>query len=326
MIDCYATQPVYVDHLADIWKALTVKGAAGTLYCGRATRYAIDRHQLDPAPSKPRGRLTLVASAADLAMSDPNPAVMLNHGAGQTYRGDGDTDRAAVSSSYTGGGRRERVVANLCPGPADARACRTFQPAVPAYEIGVPRLDAVELPDVRPWVGFAWHWGCTICPECQPAWGHYEQVLAEVARQFPVLGHGHPRMWRFYSRQYERRNIEPVPHFDDLLERGLALLVADNTSVMYEAAYLGIPVVALNAPWYRRFVHHGLRFWSHVPGLQVDEPQDLAETIGRALEDPPYAAERRDAAVRYVYGGYKQGPDLPRAVAAIEEVLDGRPA
>lgn len=322
MIDCRATQRVYLDHVAPIWQALPDE-IRGTLFAGREVEHA-RRLGLDPSPQRGGADVVLVASSADLHR-DGRPAIMVNHGAGQTYRGDGETSGAAVSSSYTGGGRREQVIANLCPGPADFRGCVTAQPDVPAFQIGVPKLDRHAPYRRGIHVAFAWHWHMPLVPEGTPAWGHYCDTLPDIAERWPTLGHGHPRMWRYYSRQYERYGIEPVRHWPDLLDRGVGLLVADNTSVMYEAAWLGIPVLALNAPWYRRDVHHSLRFWSHVPGFECDQPEDLAESIEAAFDDPPQARALRAHAARYVYGStMTDGNSTARAVDAIIRVLDAR--
>jgi len=236
--------------------------------------------------------------------------------------GDPAAPQAATSASYTGGAGRDAVIANLCPGPADVQACRRAQPDVPAYSLGgVPRLDRHVGYRRGVHVAFAWHWHMPMVPEGTPAWGHYCDVLADVAGRYPTLGHGHPRMWRYYRAQYEKLGIEPIQHFDVLLERGVGLLACDNSSVMYEAAALGIPVLALNAPWYRRDVHHGLRFWSHVPGLECDRPQDLPDAIGEAFDDPPQARGYRARAVRHVYGGPMDGRSTGRAVEAIMDIL-----
>ena len=98
------------------------------------------------------------------------------------------------------------------------------------------------------------------------------------------------------------------------------LLVGDNTSALYEFASTGRPVVVMNAPQYRRDVHHGLRFWDYPPGLQVDRPEQLADTIARALSDPEPARAVRAAAVAETYA-YTDGRAAERAVAAIDEVF-----
>ncbi len=44
-------------------------------------------------------------------------------------------------------------------------------------------------------------------------------------------------------------------------------------------AYLFRRNITLNAPWYRRDVEHGLRFWDNPPGRMVDGPDQLLDMI-----------------------------------------------
>ena len=153
--------------------------------------------------------------------------------------------------------------------------------------------------------GFIVH-NCTLQPETRGALDHYRAALPALAREFTVLGHGHPRLFMDpragLAETYRSLGIEVVQSFDEVLERA-DLFVADNTSALYEFAATGRPVVVMNAPWYRRTVEHGLRFWEFADvGLQVDEPGQLVATVERALRDPKKQRERRAAIVREVYG------------------------
>ena len=87
--------------------------------------------------------------------------------------------------------------------------------------------------------------------------------------------------------------------FEDVVRRA-DLYIADNTSTLFEFAALDRPVIVLNAPWYRRGVEHGLRFWEFADvGVQVDDPESLVDAIGRALEDRD--GSRRRSIVRALY-------------------------
>jgi CDP-glycerol glycerophosphotransferase len=121
------------------------------------------------------------------------------------------------------------------------------------------------------------------------------------------------------SRVYNRLRIHATPTLADVFDRA-DLLVADNTSAMYEFASLDRPVVAVNLPTYRRDVHHGMRFWNLVPGLQCDTPQDLPDVIAAALVDPPEAQAMRTRAVDATYA-HTDGGASERAASAILEHL-----
>jgi CDP-glycerol glycerophosphotransferase (TagB/SpsB family) len=57
------------------------------------------------------------------------------------------------------------------------------------------------------------------------------------------------------------------------------ILFVDNSSIGMEFMSLGRPVVWMNAPWYRRDVHHGGRFWTWAEdALTVDDPQAILAT------------------------------------------------
>ena len=159
-----------------------------------------------------------------------------------------------------------------------------------------------------------------MCPETRTALPHYRDAIAELARTSIVIGHGHPRIWSFAEPFYRSVGIEPVRDFDEFVSRA-SVIVADNTSAAWEAMTLDRPVVWLNAPWYRRHIEHGLRFWELAgSGVQVDEPSQLAAGILLALSDEPDQAEARRAAVPQVYA-YIDGKAALRGAEAIMEVL-----
>jgi len=89
-----------------------------------------------------------------------------------------------------------------------------------------------------------------------------------------------------------------------------------HNSTLYEFAATGRPVVVLNCPRYRRDVHHGLRFWDHIPGIQCDTPEDLPGAIELALEDPPELREMREEAIAAVYPQH-DGHATDRAVETL---------
>jgi len=177
----------------------------------------------------------------------------------------------------------------------------------------------------RPIVAFTWHWQYSEYPEGRSAWPHYryaiEALAADAGRGYDLLGHAHPRAWEGAKGWYEALGIEATPDLGDVFDRA-SVLVADNSSALFEFASLGRPVVVLNAPWYRREVEHGGRFWQWAEvGVQCDEPQDLPVCINVALLDHPDIAANRRRIVAEVYSGGMDGHASERAVEAIHSVI-----
>lgn len=323
-LDVFASLPHYRDHLRAVWEAC---GADGTWW---STFGDDDTEQMPgrgwPHPSRP----VLVASFADAQKVAGRPIIHLEHGAGQRYAGDPD---GAYHPSYAGGiGMPDSVVLFLTPGVAGARAWRDAYPHVPAEAIGCPKLDrwtragtalasARRLRAGRPTVALTFHWDCTLVPETRTALWHYDDQLPQIvaglrSAGFNVIGHEHPRWQGKLLARWHELGVPTTPD-PEAVFASAHVLIADNTSLMYEAAACGMQVVALNAPWYRKDIEHGLRFWSAVPGIQVDRPADVVGATCAAL-DGRYDALRVvacSAAYRYL-----DGKAAERAAAAIEVV------
>lgn len=258
-----ATEPHYRDHLRPVYDALPPK------------LRDVFASNVDELPR--RGALTVVSSFGDYRLTT-GPAVMFEHGAGFTFEGN--------HQSFAGGRNKQRVVLFCDTNQIGHERNIDAYPRARHVIVGCPKLDRWvghrRMPGPKPVVAVSFHWDSRIAPETRWAFPHYVDVLAELQSWgYEVLGHGHPRAWAQLAPVWERYGFELVPTFSEVMERA-DLYIADATSTLYEFATVG-PVVVLNAPWYRRDVDQGLRFWRHVPGLQVDDPKDLRATIEAAL-------------------------------------------
>ena len=326
LVDSYASLPHYAEHMQPVLEQLERRGLLGERWAPRHGEWwgrAMARRDLR--------RPVLVAGFADMQRVDPSPVILLEHGAGQAYV---DTD----SGSYSGGAGWQRARLFLCPNEAVAQRWRATYRA-PAVVVGAPKLDRWHadrvagarpgdrgpVDDPRPRVAITFHWECSLLPETRSAWQHYDRSLEDLVTWagdagIELLGHGHPRLWGKIERRWRRLGVEPVEHFADVLERA-DLLVGDNTSALPEFASTGRPVLWLNAPWYRRDVDHGGRFWTWPQGqVTCDEPGELPERILQALADPPTARLSRSRMVARVYP-LRDGHAAERAADAIERIL-----
>lgn len=322
-VDAYCSQPHYVGHLAPIWQALPAD-ARGTFFVSPSALAATVHYGVGddavPCGRLPRDRrglsVLLVAGAADLAVRQARPAVLVEHGAGQQYAG-------VVHPSYAGGIGRDGVALFVVPNERVAAANAARYPNVPQV-IAAPWVEhlttvAAAYPMSTPSrVVFTRHWHCSLLPETIPAWKHHRGGIARWCAQHPHLGllHAHPRgqVGGWYD---DVPHARPVRYFDDVVRLGASVLVADNTSALYEWARLGRQVVVLNAPWYRRDVEHGLRFWTHATiGVQVDDPADLHAAVAAASDTRQTARQAALAADVFpvVEGSAKVAADAVLAV------------
>lgn len=322
-VDFLATEGHYAEHLLPIWQALPAD-RRGVFFLPEDL---VDRVGILAEPWASwkvgsRSGLAVCASYRDLKhlRQAGRPVALSTHGAGQSY--------SNRHTSYPGGTDREGVVLMLVPGPHPAARNREAYPKVPVVEVGCPKLDRWHpaMPRQRaekPVVAISFHWECRVCPETRSAWEHYRRGLAELAKRedWKVIGHAHPRAQAALFPALQAAGIETVASFSDVLERA-DIYCCDNSSTLFEFASTGRPVLVLNAPWYRRHVRHGLRFWECATvGVQVDRPEELAAGIERALLDAPFQRQLREAAVRRVYTAC----DGQAAVRAAEAILRAAP-
>jgi hypothetical protein len=295
MIDTYAGEPQFADHLLPVYQAMTRPGdfiISRPLSERGPTRWPPATAQLVD-PSRP----ILVASYGDVKKArrqGRTRIARIEHGAGQSY--------GTAHGSYAGGRDNEDVSLFLMPNEYSAALWRKAYPKAQVEIIGSPKLDSLPAKDPiqPPTVCISFHWDCYLVPETVSAFSHYRHVLPELAKTYNLIGHGHPKAHPILERRYRRLGIPFVRDFADVC-RQADLYICDNSSSLYEFAATGRPVVTLNQPMYRKDVHHGLRFWDAIPGLMVDDPGQLIEAVGCALADAPHLATAREDALSVVY-------------------------
>lgn len=321
-LDFFARRAHYIDHLAPVWNALPL-GRRGVFHiAGELESYARQALQLHESQSQSHLQLEffeggplagdspiLVSAYGDLNKVIRNhrrPIITMEHGVTQGFR----------TAAYPNGtiGNRDRVAFALLPNEYVARQFRAVR-ETPCEVIGTPKMDEwargvlVSKPSPRPTIAIAFHWGDrnSTPPESGSAFEYYRPILRELAKRYQMIGHSHPLASPEHREAMERAGIEWVGDFREILRRADVYL-NDLSSTMYEFLVTGKPVVVLNAPWFRREVHWGIRFWDYSDvGLMVENPGELFGAIDQTLAayGSICAAARRLAVTDlYPYAGY----------------------
>jgi glycosyltransferase involved in cell wall biosynthesis len=311
VVDFYASEPQYADHLLNVLLALpeAMRGKVLLNNEGRATampptvrqQYVIENVRVERAFAAPRGPI-VVSSFGDLrdARTTGRPIVLMEHGAGQSYSG--------RQNSYAGGQDRTGVALLLVPNVMAAQRNHRYHPSIPNAVIGCPKLDQWHLQPPkarasRPVVCVSFHWDATFIMEARSGWQHFRSALPRLkqATEYELVCHAHPRIRPVVERACKEMGIRFIAEFADVV-RDTDIFAIDNSSTLFEYASLDRPVVVMNPPWYRRGVNHGLRFWDCADvGVQCDSPETLHEAILTALADDVEQQDKRHAIIDRVY-------------------------
>lgn len=300
--------PKYRAHLAPVWQALPEDD--------RGELVAIDDDQRPPG-----GEAALVASYIDMRAARRagyQRIALMEHGIGQSYLGAADKHQRR-DCHLPGGDDRDPVGLFLSPNAHAAKQDCDRYPGARVEVVGAPILDTLPRKPERsdpPVVAVTWHWHSTYVPEMRSAFEHFRDALAGLPQQ--LIGHAHPQAGNVPAF-YKATGIEYEPSWRRVLERA-DVLIADNTSSMFEFAATGRPVVVLNDPHYRRNVDHGLRYWDAADvGVQVVRPDELAAAVDEALADGLDRVSARNAALDVVYAHREGG--AARAASALLDWL-----
>ena len=301
MIDLLSSAPHYRSHLLPLWDALT-DGLKGLRFDVDGSGARARRSVEDPTGA------VMVASHRDLKTARSlgyRRIALAEHGAGQSY--------STGHPCYPGGRDRDAVSLFLSPNEIAAGMDRAAYPSARVEVIGDPRLDSLPALSGPPGiVAISWHWECHVSAFTRSAFPHYRDVIADLAKAVPLIGHAHPRA--DMARFYQRIGVEFVPTFDEVCRRA-SVFVADNTSCLFEFASTGRPVVVLNSPLYRRDQEVGLRFWAASGiGRNVDEPGELVEAVSCSLTEPRPSTV--DAALRLAYSSLTGAAERGAAILA----------
>ena len=324
-IDFYARRTHFIDHMVPVWNALPDE-IRGTFYIPRVLlaytkKRVTDIEKLYPLNCRsdkptscveiPFARNAIVTSAyGDMQLAahyNERPLILMEHGVGLTF----NQANGRTVSGYGGGeGYRANVSLFLAPNEYIAAKTRATFPDASQVVIGTPKMDPWaenfnapkhKRPD-EPVVCIAFHWdGSAVAPEAGNAWEYYRKFLPILKDKVHLIGHAHPKIMDKLEFQYQKMGIPVVKNFDDVLNTA-DLYINDCSSTLYEFCVTGKPVVVLNAPWFRRWFNHGIRFWDYCDvGMVCDKPDQLLERIEEALEDPTYMRTRRKRYVNELY-------------------------
>jgi hypothetical protein len=328
VVDLWADHVHYLDHAAPIWNALPAEARGSFIVPKRLMAEAKARgvrptclNSIAASNIRWSTNVMIVCAWGGVLRWRRNrrKLVLLNHGAGQTYTGG--------HPAYSGGEGRERVDLFIEPGPHAAEATLRTLPSANVVQVGCAKLDgwhsgvnALPVND-KPVVAFSSHWDCKVSPEAAASWHVYKDALLGLKDDYVLLAHAHPLIASKVRAAAGQAGVEFVEHFDDVLRRA-DVYISDNSSTLYEFASTGRPVLCLNLPSYRRDVHHGLRFWDAVPGVECDTPEELPSKLKKAFADGKATQRKRQHAVGRAYVAC-DGNASERAAQAIVDFCEG---
>ena len=310
-VDFIASEQHFITHLKPIWDILP-DDIRGNFFVRSGLKVDIPYHKLRPFNNvgtlvrklneRESNNFILGAGYGEVSKLKQYefPMILMEHGSGQRYKSD--------HPSYSSGkGAKHNVVLFLSPNEYNAQGHREHYPNTLIEVVGSPKLDdwafKPKPKNEIPIVCISFHWNCHIVPETRTTWEYYMSSFEELAAatEFKIIGHGHPRIFNGIRKIYDQFKIETYSNFEDIVEIA-DVYVCDNSSTIFEFAYLDRPVVLLNAPFYRRHVNHGLRFWEFSDiGFNCNRPSQLKKVILKAINEDHLKRNRRREAINQIY-------------------------
>lgn len=313
-VDIYASQPHYLRHIAPVWWELD-PDERGVVHVPTELREIAS--QLVGVGGE-RGNVRLGAGWSDV-QGPPNDQkrVLMEHGIGQSYIG-------CRRPNYVNGHGRENIDLVLLPNDASKQGHTGGREVA---IIGSPYLDT--LTDDHPGhlrifdAAVSFHFDAVeVAPEATSGFWHFRSAVAKARddNTAKIIGHGHPRMRDKLEPWYTDHHVGSVWDFQAAINLSTTY-ACDNSSTMFYAAALDVPVIVLNPPAYRTYMRHGLRFWelAHV-GEQVSDPSELVPAIERAVADPGAYATNREEVSSILFP--HRGQAAKRAAEAIRATFN----
>lgn len=324
-VDFLVTERHYVDHLKDIWFQLPDYLRGDFYVPGKLKNYTDQNNiKIKDISLKKDPSLVVVSSFGDLKkarnLAPGSKMILSEHGAGQSYA---DVNHPA----YIGGYDRAGCIAVLLPGEVHIKKHKIAHPTIPAYPVGCSKLDKyinnLEELNSRPdteTIAISFHWDCRVTQETRSLFKFYKRRIQDLARDYKIIGHGHPNDWLKFERFWQQIGIEPVKDFEEVIDRAWIYAI-DNSSTLFEWAALDRPVIVLNGSLYRRNIEHGLRFWEFADiGVNCDKPKELDKAFDQALKDPIKIKKRRREAINQIYNNL--GSATETAAKTIEQIAN----
>lgn len=301
-LDIFARRKHYIDHLAPVWNAMPADRRGICYVNDQCLDYATEKIGAGVVPvlDLPQGDdPVLVCAYGDMNRASRAGRILINmeHGTGHTF---------GTPAYPDGRGKRDEIDFFLAPNDYTARKIRSIR-MKPVRVVGTPKMDRLlKISQENPNDGtvcIAFHWGNkkTKPPEAGSALEHYRAVLPILKRQYRLIAHGHPLAEDEHRSMFADIGIEYIESFEDVCRRA-TVYVNDLSSTLYEFMALGKPVILLNAPWFRKDVHHGIRFWDYSDiGLSVENPKDIFQALDKTLARPHLLEDEREKARRDLY-------------------------
>jgi len=315
-IDFFAREPHHIQHAKAIYNKIPLEH--------RGKLYTV----LSEAINSTNDYIAIFCYGDLKSISKTNKKIVYcEHGVGMYYN--------TIHGSYAGSTQyRDNVVLRLSPNKTHAdKEKKTLK--CPVKIVGVPKMDEWAgfreklvnkrnmHPFMKPVVAISFHWNCLVCPETESSYKHFASSIKELSKHFTLIGHGHPRILPQLRTKYKQLGIQVAADFNRVM-RIADMYICDNSSTIYEFAYLNKPVVLLNAPSYRKNVEHkgNPRFWKHANiGPQVDNPEDLITKVQEAWDNFALYLRAINDATNEIFT-YTDGRCGERAAQAILEILE----